>query len=221
MNKYLRESALWIFIALPYLYLATVWKDLPEQVPTHFNLEGAPDDWSNKSAMIFIPAILGIGVYLLMLLIPVLDPKKRITQMGNKYYSLRLMLTIFFSILATYVVYVCHAGSVNPNMMLAIIGAFFAMLGNYFQTVRPNYFIGFRTPWTLENEQVWKKTHRLAGRLWIIGGLLIIILSLFISNKLIPTFFGVILFVMVIVPVVFSYSELKKLKYTESKITNR
>jgi uncharacterized membrane protein len=87
------------------------------------------------------------------------------------------------------------------------------MLGNYFQAVRPNYFIGIRTPWTLENEQTWKKTHRLGGRLWMAGGILIAILSLIIWNNLaIAITFGVILSVMVMVPVVYSYLEFLRLK---------
>jgi uncharacterized membrane protein len=100
-------------------------------------------------------------------------------------------------------------------MLFALIGALFAMLGNYFQTVRPNYFIGIRTPWTLENEQVWKNTHRLGGRLWIVGGFLIAILAFFINNNhLFSIIFGVIISLIVIVPVVFSYTEFKKEKNT-------
>lgn len=214
MNKHLKESILWAFIALPYVYLATIWIKLPEQVPTHFNIEGVANDWSSKTTLLFIPGALGIGIYFLMLVIPALDPKKKIQQMGDKYYTLRFMLTIFFSLLATYLLYVSNTGSLkNPNMLLALIGALFAMLGNYFQTVRPNYFIGIRTPWTLENEQVWKKTHHLGGRLWTVGGVLIAILAFFISNNhLFSIIFGVIIFIMVIVPVVFSYTEFQKEK---------
>lgn len=216
MNKYLKESVLWAFIALPYVYLTTIWNKLPEQVPTHFNIEGVANDWSSKTTFLFIPGALGIGIYFLMLIIPILDPKKKIQQMGDKYYTLRFMLTIFFSLLATYLLYVSNTGSLkNPNMLFALIGSLFAMLGNYFQTVRPNYFIGIRTPWTLENEQVWKNTHRLGGRLWIVGGVLIAILAFFINNNhLFTIIFGVIIFLMVIVPVVFSYTEFKKEKNT-------
>jgi uncharacterized membrane protein len=212
MNKYLKESLLWAFIALPYVYLATIWNELPEQVPTHFNIEGVANDWSSKTTLLLIPGALGIGIYFLMFIIPVLDPKKKIQQMGDKYYTLRFMLTIFFSLLATYLLYVSSTGSLkNPNMLFALIGALFAMFGNYFQTVRPNYFIGIRTPWTLENEQVWKNTHRLGGRLWIVSGILITILAFFINNNhLFSIIFGVIIFLMVIVPVIFSYTEFHK-----------
>jgi len=212
MNKYLRESVLWAFVALPYVYLTTIWSKLPEQVPTHFNIEGVANGWSSKTTLLFIPAALGIGIYFLMLIIPVLDPKKKIQQMGGKYYSLRFILTIFFSLLATYFLYIINTGSLkNPNMLFALIGTLLAMLGNYFQTLRPNYFIGIRTPWTLENEQVWKNTHRLGGRLWIVGGVLIATLAFFINNNyLFSIIFGVIISLIVIIPVVYSYTEFKK-----------
>jgi uncharacterized membrane protein len=87
------------------------------------------------------------------------------------------------------------------------------MLGNYFQTVRPNYFIGIRTPWTLENEQLWKKTHRMGGKLWVAGGVLIAVISIFINNNTaLAITFGAILSIMVIVPVVYSYIEYLKAK---------
>ena len=218
MNKYLKESVLWALIVLPYVYLATIWNNMPGQIPTHFNLEGNVDSWSGKTTLLFLPGALGIGIYLLLLLIPALDPKKKILQMGDKYYTFRFMLTFFFSFFAIYLLYISNSGSLkNPNLLIALIGALFAMLGNYFQAIRPNYFIGIRTPWTLENEQTWKKTHRLGGRLWMAGGVLIAVLSFIIhSNLALAITFGALLFVMVIVPVVYSYTEFQK----EKKLSN-
>jgi uncharacterized membrane protein len=209
MKKYLKEAVLWAMILLPYVYLATIWNQLPDKVPTHFNIAGDVDTWSAKTTLLYLPGALGIGIYLLMLLIPLIDPKKRIKQMGAKYYTLRFMLTLFFSVLATYLLYLSNAGSLkNPNLLVALIGVLFAVLGNYFQAIRPNYFIGIRTPWTLENEEVWKKTHRLGGRLWIACGLLIAVISFIIRNNLaLAITLGAILSVMVIVPVVYSYRE--------------
>ena len=214
MNKYLKESFLWALIILPYVYLSTIWDKLPTRVPTHFNLQGNPDDWSGKSTLLFLPGAMCLGIYLLMLVIPFLDPKKKIQQMGSKYYNLRLMLAFFMSILSIYLLYISEAGSLkNPNMLLALIGILFAMLGNYFQTVRPNYFIGIRTPWTLESPETWRKTHILGGRIWIVGGALIAILSFFIhdNNAMVITF-GVLISVMTLIPVIYSYVDFQKEK---------
>lgn len=95
--------------------------------------------------------------------------------------------------------------------MIALLGLLIAMFGNYFQTVRSNYFIGIRTPWTLQNEIVWKKTHHLAGRLWMAGGVLIIFLSFLIGNNLaLAITFGIIAGFISGIPIVFSYTAFRK-----------
>jgi len=149
-----------------------------------------------------------------MIAIPFLDPKRKIRQMGDKYYTFRFLLTGFFSVFATYLLYISSTGSMrNPNFLIALIGILFALLGNYFQAVRPNYFIGIRTPWTLESEIVWKKTHRMAGRIWMAGGILLALISFLISNNTaIAIVMGGFLSVMVIVPLVYSYTEFQKEK---------
>ena len=88
---------------------------------------------------------------------------------------------------------------------MVLFGVFFAALGNYFQTIRPNYFIGIRTPWTLENEQVWRETHQLGGKISMIGGLLMMPLY-FVSNQYFQAFaFIALVIVIALVPVVYSY----------------
>lgn len=214
MNKYLKELVLWAFIVLPIVYLATIWNNLPEQVPTHFNLQGVADGWLSKNSLIYIIGALEIGIYLLMLIIPTIDPKNKIQQMGDKYYILRFILTFCFSLLAFHILYSSSEGGIKkPVILFFILGILIAMLGNYSQTIRPNYFIGIRTPWTLENEKVWKNTHSLAGRIWIVCGILIVILGVFIENsQLFSILFVIILAIMVIVPVSFSYTEFQKEK---------
>ncbi|HXU26343.1 MAG TPA: SdpI family protein [Bacteroidia bacterium] len=218
MNKHLKESILWILILLPYFYLATMWDQLPARVPTHFNFEGIADDWSSKTFLLFLPTGLGALIYLIMFALPYIDPKKKIQQMGEKYTSFRFILTIFFTLLSIYLLYASKEGGIkNPHLLIAILGIMFAMLGNYFQTVRPNYFIGIRTPWTLENETVWKKTHHLAGRLFMAGGILTIILSFIITNiSVLAIVFTCLLIVMVLIPIIFSYTQFQK----EKKLPN-
>ncbi len=84
-------------------------------------------------------------------------------------------------------------------------------MGNFFKTIRPNYFIGIKTPWTLENETVWKETHLLAGKLWFVGGLLIILCSLIFNKSLGSTIFITITIIISVIPIVFSYLRFNKL----------
>ena len=214
MNKYLKESFLWFFIVLPFIYLATIWNQLPIEVPIHFGIAGNADNWSTKLFLLFIPCSLGFGIYILMLIMPYIDPKKKIYQMGEKYYLMRLLTTIFISALSIFILNKSNSGSMkNPTMLIALIGGFIAIMGNYFQTVKPNYFLGIRTPWTLEDEQVWKNTHRMAGRIWMVSGILIVILSFLIkSNSSMILIFLFITIIISIIPIIYSYTEFKKLK---------
>lgn len=211
-NKYLKESIHWIFIAVPFIYLAAIYNNLPVRVPIHFNFNGEPDNWANKTLLFLIPTGLGLFIYLLMLAIPAIDPKKKIKQMGEKYFSFRLILTAFCSLMAVYLLYITKEGRMdNPNIIMVLSGLLFAFMGNYFQTVRPNYFIGFRTPWTLENEDIWRKTHKLAGKIWMAGGILIALFAYIIPNLIVMLIVvGVLILTMIIIPLVFSYREYKK-----------
>jgi len=213
MNKYSKEVVFIILIAIPFMYLAFLWEDLPDKIAIHFDFEGNPDNWTTKNLIIYLLLALGIGTYLLMLFIPKFDPKKKIEQMGGKYYSLRLLMTFFMTIISIYILYSGNGDKVNPSFLIAITGSFDMVFGNYLQTVKPNYFIGIRTPWALENEQTWKKTHRLAGRMWMLAGLVILIISFIIKNNyLLGILFASITFIIVIVPIIYSYTEFKKLK---------
>jgi len=220
MNKLIKEVILWVIILLPIIYLWRMWGELPQSVPTHFNIKGEADDWSDRTFLIYIPCMLGICIYLLFLIIPKIDPKNKIGQMGDKFYMIRFITTVFICALSLYVLNLSKTGDVQgTNFIMLLTGAFFAGLGNYMQTVRPNYFVGIRTPWTLENEEVWKSTHKLGGKLWMAGGLLIVVLSLLIHNQrlLQSMFLGIVLGVMAIVPIVYSYMEFKRIKSQASE----
>ncbi|MBK7304171.1 MAG: SdpI family protein [Saprospiraceae bacterium] len=212
MNKLTKEILLILISLLPYIYLAYIWDQLPERVATHFNIEGKADGWSSRSTLLYLPAILGLGIYFLMLIIPAIDPKKKIQEMGDNFFSIRLLIAVFMAALNVVILNAAKEGGMeNANILLVLMGALFAGLGNYMQTVRPNYFVGIRTPWTLESESVWKLTHRLASKVWMAGGILIVFLSLLLQDsKLVFIIFFVLVSVMVIVPVVYSYLLLKK-----------
>lgn len=215
MRTLLKESLLVLITLSPLAYLGYTWDQLPQVVATHFDLSGKPNGWSDKTTLIYLIGGLGLGMYLLMLVLPKLDPKKKLEEMGSKYFSLRLILAFFFCMINGYIVYSALHTSVDASILFALLGGLFAMLGNYFQTVRPNYFVGIRTPWTLENETVWKNTHKLAGRLWMIGGILVILIAFLVTNDLFRGIaITIVLSTIVIWPILFSYLDHKKLKRT-------
>lgn len=212
MNKFFKEGIL-IFISLiPLLFLLIFWNQFPAQVPTHFDISGNPNGFTEKNMLYLNPGLLCLGIYFLMLILPIIDPKKKIQEMGNKYYTLRLSFAIIFAVLSLHTLYSGIAGDIfGSSFTQMAIGVILLVLGNYFQTIRPNYFIGIRSPWTLESESVWKKTHALAGKLWMVGGLAIIALSLMLTNSdvLFAVFMSIIIFI-ALFPIVYSYSYLER-----------
>ena len=196
-----------IFCLLPFIYLAMIWKTLPQEVPIHFNFEGQPDNYADRSFLWFMPGMLSFFIYLLMIFIPLLDPKGKLNEMAQKYNGLVLLIIGFMSILSLYILYITNSGSFSsPKIIFGLIGVLFAILGNFMPTMKPNYFMGVRTPWTLENEVVWRKTHLLSGRLWMAGGVLIIIFAIVPGSlKVFITLFVLVIIILTLIPIIFSY----------------
>ncbi|GAB3821634.1 SdpI family protein [Pontibacter rugosus] len=200
------EILLWLIILLPVAYLWFTWATLPARVPIHFNLQGEPNGWASKTELAAIVLFSTIGLNVLLLFIPAIDPKRRIENMGSKYNSLRVILLLFMTAFAGFLIYSAMPDQgIHMSLLPVLIGALLAALGNYFQAVKPNYFIGIRTPWTLESETVWRKTHRLGGRLWVVGGVLIALLTFIADAALRETVFISIIAALVLVPVVHSF----------------
>jgi uncharacterized membrane protein len=212
MNKLLKESIIWGIMTIPFIYLSTVWNLLPFNIPTHFGLSGEADGWMSKPVFIWFLVGVIVGLYLLFWIIPRIDPKKRIHLMGEKYYSLRLIFSAFFSLIACLNIYFALKGNLDsPQILVGLMGFLFAVIGNYSQAIRPNYYLGFRTPWTLKSEKVWKTTHIFGGRVWVIGGLITILLSCVIKDNL--TIFILLMMMvtlLVTIPTVYSYRMFKR-----------
>ena len=214
MNLELKKEVPIIAIVLmPFVYLAFIWNTLPNKVPTHWNYKGEVDHWGDKFSLIGMLFMLPVLVYIILLVAPKIDPKKRIALMGGKYYQLKFILVLIMSMLALFILYIAKNQSVsNPNLNLAFVGIFVLALGNYFKVVQPNYFIGIRTPWTLENNEVWKLTHFFASKLWFVGGLLIILITLTFPEQFVIYAFASVFGVILIVPMVYSYIKFKELE---------
>ena len=207
-----REIPILALVIAPLIYLMYMWNELPNKVPMHWNIKGEIDRWGSKNEL-FIIVALPLFIYLILLVVPAIDPKRKIQLMGDKFHALKLILVAFMSALAMYIIYATKTQSLgNANMILVFIGLLFLVFGNYMKTIKSNYFIGIRTPWTLENEEVWKKTHKLAGKLWFVGGFLMVIISLLLKQKESFFVFFIITIIITLIPVVYSYLYFKRLE---------
>ncbi len=202
-DKGINEGILLMLVILPILFMALQWESLPNKMVKGYNLLGEPTGHMNKLSMLYTVGLCTILSYLLLLLIPKIDPRKRIQEMGSKYFSLRLIFQLLIGTILIIVVKASLNDQFEPiKYIYAFVLVFMIFLGNYLQSIKPNYFIGIRTPWALESESNWNCTHRWTGRLWIVGS---IILS--VTNWLIPTAFPILigLGLLIITPVIYSF----------------
>ena len=210
-----KELPLILVVLFPFVYLAYIWNSLPEKVPLHWNYEGEIDRFGSKSELLLIPFLLPFLIYIIFLIVPYIDPKDKIRNMGNKYQKIKTVLTVFMSLLAILILYSSKNQSFsNPNYIVLMIGGLITILGNYFKTIKANYFIGIRTPWTLENETVWNKTHKLGGKLWFSGGLIIVFCSIILDKSLNFLIFFAVTAIITIIPVLYSYIIFKKMNFS-------
>ncbi|MFZ7104749.1 MAG: SdpI family protein [Peptococcaceae bacterium] len=163
-----------ILLLIPLVAAIIIYPYMPEQVPTHWNIKGEIDQYSSREFGTFFLPVLNIGLYVLFFITPYIDPKKR---NYHKFYSsfkfLRFTIHIFFILIFSLITIAALGYSVDIGLWVsAAVALLFIFLGNVLSRVRHNYFIGFRFPWTLANEEVWRKTHLLGSKLMVAGGLL-------------------------------------------------
>ena len=189
-------------IALPHL---------PATMPIHWGANGEADGFATKiNAMILTVGIM-VLIYFVIAFVPRIDPRKENYKYFSKTYNILLnaVLLLFFFVNMSTILQ--GLGYNVPMSYIAPImaGLVFIIIGNYLQRVRSNYFMGIRTPWTLSNENVWKKTHRLSGKIFFIGGLLILI-SAFLPDGYKSVIMWGSIVLCVAIPYLYSYLAYKK-----------
>ena len=192
-----------ILILLPSLVGCVFWNQLPEEIPTHFNLLGQADGYNHKMSAIFGLPTLMLLMHWLLLFLMIKDPKS--SNISSKIQVLIYWIIPFVSCLSMISIFGESLGYSMMSGLLAQIfmGVVMIVIGNYLPKTHRNYIIGIRLPWTLENDENWRKTHRLAGKIWVLGGLLLFLNS-FVQLYVYWVFFLTLFFV-VIIPSVYSY----------------
>jgi uncharacterized membrane protein len=167
-------SAVVVVIAIAISALA--YPRLPEQVPVHWGLRGEPDRWGSRfEGAILFPAVMVLAWAMLRFL-PRIDPRApNYAKMQSTYdfmvnAVLTVLLIVHAMVLAAGLGYAVPVGRVTP----VLVGALFATLGNILPRARPNWWFGIRTPWTLSNDRVWARTHRVGGYAMTAAGIVIL-----------------------------------------------
>lgn len=208
-----------ILIALvPAVYLAIIWDSLPETIPTHWGTSSKPDAYGKKATVILLPALLG-GVTLLTCLVVLnldkLDPKKGKNINPAVRNKLALSLSVFLTAICTYIIYVTQSSSHEMgNFLFLLMGLFFIFLGNIMYSVKQNYFVGVRLPWTLEDEDNWNRTNRIVSILFFITGIVTVIAALLLPGLAVIFIMLGSLLVSIAYAIIFSYRLFKKKQHS-------
>jgi uncharacterized membrane protein len=197
----IKELIVIVITLVPILYLAVNWNLLPESMPIHFDAHGQPNGYGSRYVYVMLP----VGLYFMMLVLPKIDPRKaNYFVFQESYFKLRLILAFFIGFLNSAIIWSVINKTDSIQKFLPLILFFlFMLIGNYMGNIRPNYFVGIKVPWTLNSDEVWIRTHKLAGKLWFWGSLVAIGLYFVFDHfewVLVP-----LLVVMVVVPILYSY----------------
>ena len=209
MDKFLKRIA-WLVIMAPVVYLAIIWNTIPETIAMHFNLKGNIDRYGSKNEliiMVLILTLLNAVIYLLLPEVYRIDPKRYAAENKSRLYRIAFAVSVFIAAVVCLIIYSSIHGNIKFSLrfILAGVGLLLAILGNYMYNIKPNYFAGIRLPWTLNNDENWKKTHLLGGKLLFGGGLLIAVICLFTSFLFSMIILFTILILVTLITCIYSY----------------
>lgn len=215
MDKFLKR-VIWLFIIAPVVYLAIVWNTVPETVALHANLKGEVDRYGSKNelmTMTLLLTLLNVAIYFLLPQVYRIDPKRYAAENKSRLFRIAFAVSVFIAAVLCLLIYSSIHGDIKfaTRFILAGVGLVFAVLGNYMYNIKPNYFAGIRLPWTLNNDENWRKTHLLGGKLMFAGGLLIAVICLFTSFLLSMILLFAILFLILLITCIYSYNLYRKL----------
>jgi len=215
MDKLLKRIV-WLFIIAPSAYLAIVWNTVPSTVPLHANLSGVIDQYGSKSELVTMTLILTVANVLVYLLLPQvyrIDPRRFAPENKSRLHRIAFAVSVFIAAVLGQIIY----SSIHEDMTLATrfilpgAGLLIAVVGNYIYNIKPNYFAGIRLAWTLENNENWRKTHLLGGKLMFGGGLVIAITCLFTPFPVSMIILFAILCLIIVITCMYSYRLYKKM----------
>ena len=178
---------------------------MPDTIPTHFGPSGEPDAWGSKFTVLLYPAILLVVNVLAVPMIK-LDPKQEnYGRFSKYYYNFFFVFSLFFVATEAANIAIALGAPINVGTIICLAtGVLMVFMGNMMPKIKQNFFFGIKTPWTLTDEENWYKTHRIGGKTFVIGGLLIMATA-FIPGEGKIAGFLVAIFIMILLPFAYSY----------------
>lgn len=193
-------------VAAMWAFAAAVYTRLPQRVPSHWNLRGEVDGWMDKPWGALAQPAIATFMLAVLWLMPRIDPRRRNVEHFAEDRRLIINLLIcFFAVVQVATLGQALGWPVEVDrVIMASVGLLFVGLGNYLPRIRSNWFIGIRTPWTMDNERVWRATHRVGGRAFVAAGILLALAAL-LGPRARPWAIGAAIVLAGVVPLVYSY----------------
>lgn len=200
-GKIILSSALVLF---PMLIGLLLWNALPEQMVTHWGADGAADGWSSKYFSIFGIPLLILVLHLFCVFFCLRDPKN--AEQTDKALGLVFWVCPIISVAVNIMMYSIALGmDVNIQLFMPVVlGLMFIITGNYLPKCKRNSTIGIKVEWALNDDENWNMTHRFGGKVWTVGGFVLIILE-FLAGSVAQILFPIVLLVIVFAPMIYSY----------------
>ena len=194
-----------VIILLPIYFGHMLWDELPDMMATHWGVDNQPNGYSSKAMAVYGIPLIMLALQWFMLFMTELDMKK-------KNHSMKLMQLVLWIIpmMTLLVSAMCYAYALGIELnigfwALFFLGVLFTIIGNYLPKCRQNWTMGIKLPWTLSDAENWNHTHRLAGPVWVAGGLLLVLCSFFSRHPIALYGSIAVILLMVTIPTVYSY----------------
>jgi uncharacterized membrane protein len=207
-----------LIVVVAFAASAIVYPRLPEMVPTHWNgMDAQPDSWSSRAFGAWFTPVLLLGMWALVRILPAIDPRgANYAKFGGAFEAIIESLMLF--LLGMHILLLRAGLGQSAPMQRAVpfaVGILLIVVGNLLPRMRPNWFVGIRTPWTLSSDRVWEKTHRFGGRVFVAGGILIV-LSAFGAPQLASIVLVTVVVLSTAAVLIYSYAEWKREQSTVS-----
>ncbi len=203
-NNVFKTKSFWVSVTLcliPFVLSAAFYNKMPDMVVTHFGFDNQPDGYSPKWLAAFLIPLVMLAANAVTWFAINAEPKQQ--GINKNIKRVILWMIPILSVVVQCVIITYSVSGVNlVSFVPLFIGVLFIITGNYLPKCRHNYTMGIKLPWTLASEENWNRTHRVAGRIWIIGGIVITLYTFFNMHYIL---FLAVIAMMVIIPAVYSY----------------
>ncbi len=182
MNTRLTTIIVLVLVLAATIAGLSLWNRLPDQMASHWNVNDQVDGYMSKFWGVFLMPLITLGMFLLFLVIPNIDPLKANIAQFREAFNLFIVLVVGFMVYVHTLTLLWNLGYTDFGLgkaMMPALGVLFIFIGYMLRKAKRNFFIGIRTPWTLSSDRVWDETHRIGAMLFTISGILALLGSFF------------------------------------------